>query len=505
MASRLSRRCLYVAFGAVALIFAACGDGGETNGAPCTGNCGADTGAPFVGSDAGVATLGGTSTPGAPAGGGSSSLDGGAAAGPTAGGGGTPGPTAGSGQALPCAVQSILAEKCQLCHGDPPSFGAYMALTNYAQFHAQGTTDKTKTYAELAKLRINAEVSGAGHMPPPTSPQLSAEELLSLNAWLDQGAPAAVAGQSCGGPTTGGDGGMAMADAGDNVSDLDCYKFLARGSDMKSPFKVGSATDAYYDVVFAAPWKDTAYGVVIRPVIDNKQIIHHWLLFQDNKPGTPSGAKHGSGAHPNAQLLHGWAPGADPIDFRETGVDVGLELPQTTYTVEFHYNSSDPNAVDASGVEVCVAKSKPANIAALSWLGHDNTFLAGDLGGPAETWTGTCKPKATEPVHILMVWPHMHLQGRRMKATIARKNGSTEVLHDEAFDFDYQRAYKKNVMLMPGESITTTCSFAKPMSFGEGTSDEMCYLFTMAYPKGALVDDGAWGKTAHGGSACLGQ
>jgi hypothetical protein len=58
---------------------------------------------------------------------------------------------------------------------------------------------------------------------------------------------------------------------------------------------------------------------------------------------------------------------------------------------------------------------------------------------------------------------------------------------------------------MPGESIVTDCSYAKPMSFGEATSDEMCYLFTMAYPKGALTDSGSWGKSAHGGSACLGQ
>jgi hypothetical protein len=99
----------------------------------------------------------------------------------------------------------------------------------------------------------------------------------------------------------------------------------------------------------------------------------------------------------------------------------------------------------------------------------------------------------------------MHLQGRHMKGTIMRANGSKEVLHDKDFDFNYQSLYKKDVTLMPGESIVTECTYAKPMSFGEATTDEMCYLFTLAYPKGALTDSGSWGKTAHGGGACLGQ
>lgn len=460
-----------------------CDDGAEPNAA-CSVNCtGPDAGgqSPLpTGQDSGVGAS-----------------DGGAL--PSGGDAGNASPP------LPCAIKKIVADKCGTCHSDPPSFGASMPLTNYVQFHAASAADKTKQYHQQAKTRINAASSGAGHMPPPTSPQLSASELATMNAWLDQTAPAA-GNETCGTPT--GDAGTptAAGDAGAlGTGDLTCYKLLARDSDLKSPYHVGVAADLYVDVVFAAPWEGTAYGIVIRPVIDNKQAIHHWLLFQDIKPGTPSGAVKGSGAHPGGQLLHGWAPGADSIDFRETGVDVGLELPQTTYTVEVHYNSTDANATDASGVEICTAKKKPANIAALSWLGHDNTLLAGDWGGDQTAWTGTCTPTSNEPIHILSVWPHMHLEGRHMKGTIQRAGGKTEVLHDETFDFNYQRLYKKSVTLMPGESIVTDCTYAKPMSFGEATTDEMCYLFTMAYPKGALTDNGSWGKTAHGGSACLGQ
>ncbi|MDB4974025.1 MAG: hypothetical protein JWN48_2366, partial [Myxococcaceae bacterium] len=170
-----------------------------------------------------------------------------------------------------------------------------------------------------------------------------------------------------------------------------------------------------------------------------------------------------------------------------------------SYTVEYHYNSNDPAAQDSSGVEICLSKTKPANIAGNSWLGYDN------IGFPSTTWTGQCVPQNTQPVHILGVQPHMHVTGTHMKAVIHRKGKGDEVLHDEPFDFNDQRHYLKDVIINPGDTITTTCTYNQPMAFGESTGQEMCYLFTFAYAKGQLKDSGPWGGVAHGGSACLGQ
>jgi hypothetical protein len=35
-------------------------------------------------------------------------------------------------------------------------------------------------------------------------------------------------------------------------------------------------------ITFAAPWRETSYAVLFRPKIDNRQVVHHWLLHQDN-------------------------------------------------------------------------------------------------------------------------------------------------------------------------------------------------------------------------------
>jgi hypothetical protein len=88
-----------------------------------------------------------------------------------------------------------------------------------------------------------------------------------------------------------------------------------------------------------------------------------------------------------------------------------------------------------------------------------------------------------------------------MKVDINRAAGGIEVLQDMPFDFATQISYMKDVWLEPGDSITTTCTYDRPVSFGEGTGDEMCYFFTLAYPKLALTDAGL-GAVIHGPNSC---
>ena len=47
-------------------------------------------------------------------------------------------------------------------------------------------------------------------------------------------------------------------------------------------------------------------------------------------------------------------------------------------------------------------------------------------------------------------------------------------------------------------------SFDGFATFGERTSDEMCYLFTLHTPGGSLSDGLPAGTAAHGGNSCLG-
>jgi hypothetical protein len=360
-----------------------------------------------------------------------------------------------------------------------------MPLVTHADFQAAGKTDPSKKAHELVKTRIN--LTGAGQMPPPPT-TMTAAELQTLNGWLDQGAPAST--ESCaGGGPGGGTGGPGADTAG-----LTCYKFVAHAQGNKNAkYKVGAVTDKYMAMGFKAPWTGTVFGQVIKPVIDNPNAIHHWLLYEE--PATDGSITETIGQHTGGELITGWAPGGETFDFRMHG-DVGIELPPTSYVLELHYNSKDANAEDASGAEVCVKTTQPQHVAAQSWLGTDSLL-------PSTTWTGTCTPSHNQPINLLFVTPHLHEAGRHLKAVINGPNGA-RTLHDKPFDFAYQVTYPANEVLQPGESITTTCTYSEPKSFGQATTQEMCYLFTYYYPKGLLVDNQPWGWFAHGEGTCLG-
>lgn len=424
------------------------------------------------------------------------------------------------GQGLPCNVAAVTANRCAGCHAAVPLYGARMPLLTQGDFQRASVSNPARPVSQLALERVNA--TDGQRMPPIPNPMLVGDELAVMNAWLAAGAPPSteqcgamqipVAGAAgiiaagtggvgaVGGAGVGGVVPVAGTTAGMGDTPIDpnetCYELRAHANGNKdTKFVVGAATDEYYNFFFQAPWTGTAYAKSFRAMTDNAQVVHHWLLYKEGGPIANDGAVAASpGAHPGGELVHGWAPGGEDLIFP---ADVGFEMPANGYTLELHYNSTDPTAVDGSGVQICVTTTPPANIASLAWLGTDA------LGGT--TATGTCNPVSNERIHILGATPHMHTKGRHMEVVINRAAGGQEMLHNEAFDFNFQVAYQFDVWLEPGDTITTTCTYSAPANFGEGTNDEMCYFFTLAYPRLALRDNLPFGALAHGINACIGM
>jgi hypothetical protein len=412
---------------------------------------------------------------------------------------------AASQQGVPCEIAAIVSERCTTCHGATPQFNAPMALVTGADFQATVPSTATQSVRDVASARINAADSSRRMPPPGTVEALEPSELSALTAWLDAGAPSAaggcsildqsaVEGQVPIQPLPSVTGSTLEPYEGWDV-DVECYPFVASSGNGTSPYAVGRATDSYIGFGFMPPWEGTRYVRAFRQVIDNAQVLHHWLLFEQAGAVQDGSVTPQVGAHPDGQLMHGWAPGGGDVYYTP---DVGLRMDSTKgYLLEVHYNSTDANATDASGVEVCVTQTPPANEASLSWLGTDA------INGT--TASGTCAPRITEPVRIIAGNPHMHLKGRHMTVTVERANGSSEVVHDEAFSFENQRIYNEDIQLLPGDSIRTECTFSGPATFGKGTNQEMCYWFAMAYPAGRLADGGLIGTLVHGANACLGR
>lgn len=289
-------------------------------------------------------------------------------------------------------------------------------------------------------------------------------------------------GFSSGGQTTqggAGSGGSAPA----QPSDVHCYQLTARASAAGDKYTVPTTPDLYHCFDYATPWGDKKVQVVsARPLIDNSRVIHHWILY--NTASAVTDGNNGACSHPGATFITGWAPGGLPM---EMPADVGLGVDGAGFTLETHYNNTvGEGQQDESGVELCVTEKLRPNEAAVHWLGTVNL-------NKLEA-TGTCAPTSQVPVTILGSSPHMHLQGRHMKTIINRKGGGTETLIDQAFDFNTQISYPTHAVINPGDTLTTTCTFATPTAFGEGTNDEMCFNFVTAYPAGQLVNFGAFSK-----------
>jgi len=411
--------------------------------------------------------------PGATGGGAGSGLD---AAG---GGGNLGGGAAQTATGIPCDVQRVLDSKCGNCHGTAPDFGAPYSLAKQQDFQGTGA-DGSVVSARVSK-RIN-EVDSGNRMPPPLQPELTPEEMSTLNAWLDGGAQ--FSDEACWVPG-GGTGGV--VDIGDDLPpppvDADeCFEFLTFGqNDPGQPFSVPTG-EHYWNFTFKKPWEGDVQALTIRHKIDNTPVVHHTLLYQAE--GTlPVGVTSSLGTHGTDMLLAGWVPGASDTVLPD---DVGLDLRTGDFTLELHYfNGTGQPQPDASGMEMCVTYSKRTHAAGVHWLGKEQ------VGLPSIEWVGLCQPDYSQgPITILSSWPHMHPKGTHFKTIINRGGAQPEVLYDGDFDFDFQATYDTPAVLMPGDTLTTTCTFSQPMAFGTSTTEEMCYNFVIAYPNGALTGGG---------------
>jgi hypothetical protein len=395
----------------------------------------------------------------------------GASGGSPSASGGQVGASGSTSNGLPCDVKAIIETNCATCHGATPTFGAPMPLVSATHFRAKAqTTNATVGQQTLVRLDDNHRP-----MPPPPNERLSSADHDVLKRWIESGAPDGTCG-----PATSGAGGAGMGGMPEPLpADVTCYDLTARASAAGAKYSVPTTPDLYQCFQYSPPWGAKKVQVVsAKPLIDNAQVLHHWNLY--NSPDAVTDGTNGgcSGAHPNAALIAGWAPGGQDLVLPP---DVGLRTEPGGFSLEMHYNNQlGAGQMDASGVRVCVTEKMRPKEAAVHWLGTQSLNKL--------TATGTCTPSPfiQEPVTIISSSPHMHLQGRHMKTVINRKDGRSEVLIDKPFDFNTQIAYPTPAVINPGDTLSTTCTFATPTPFGQGTNEEMCYNFVMAYPAGGL-------------------
>jgi hypothetical protein len=138
---------------------------------------------------------------------------------------------------LPCDVHALLVTRCQMCHGATPQQGAPMSLVTASDLMAMAIADPTKTYAQVAVLRMSG---GDSPMPPPPNARATSAEIAGMQNWIAAGYPL----NTCNGQMPDA-GPINMPDASDNgpayADDFEAYTGAITNGQMVGPWMASVA------------------------------------------------------------------------------------------------------------------------------------------------------------------------------------------------------------------------------------------------------------------------
>jgi hypothetical protein len=156
----------------------------------------------------------------------------------------------------------------------------------------------------------------------------------------------------------------------------------------------------------------------------------------------------------------------------------------THYVVQIHYNNVAglSGETDTSGMDLCATTQLRANDADVVAFGSERFSIP-----PHGTLDITCSysvGQIPQPVTVFAAMPHMHKLG----TLIASKTATgVDLGQKDPFSFQSQAWVPVTATLGAGDVVKTRCAWNNDtdstVTFGEKTSDEMCYSFTMYYPR----------------------
>jgi len=378
-------------------------------------------------------------------------------------------------------VVRILQNNCQSCHH--PGGGAPFSLM---------------TYGDAFPNRLAIKVMTKSRQMPPWKPVaacgdfvdargLTPNEIDTILKWIDAGAPE---GDPADLPSPLEFSGEWESGEPDLVlSYPQPYTPPASGEDMYRCFPIPAnlTADKYVSAVDFKP--------------GDPKTVHHVIAYLDttgvsaqldqNEAGPGYKCFGGPGFLPlnaTAATLGGWAPGARATTLPD---GVAMSLPATARVVlQVHYHVHGGVAEpDTTRIGVYYAKSKPQKLMRI-WPIINFLFT---IPPNDPNYRVTASYPVTQDAHAVLIAPHMHLLGRKMRVQAALPNGSTECLINiDDWDFNWQGMYRYEtpVALPAGSRLSLEAFYdnssgnvrnpnhpPKSVSWGEETTDEMCIAF----------------------------
>jgi hypothetical protein len=372
-------------------------------------------------------------------------------------------------------VAPIIYEKCAGCHheGEVAPFN----LTSYAD-----AKSKARTIAAVVEQKFMPPWQAVSHGQFVAERTLTPDQIETIKNWAATGAPSGDISKA---PKT------PVFTPGWQIGKPD---FIGVPS---KPYTVSSeGTDIYRCFVVPTHFSEGRYvqAVELRP--GNRHVVHHVLVYldtsgaarrMDGKDGQPGYTSFGGPGFPPAGALGGWAPGLQPA---VAAPGSAMWLPKgADIVLQVHYHKDGKQETDLSQIGLKFA-DKPVD-KRIRWNAIGNEVFTIPAG--AHHTEVKARMKLSFPVTVFDVIPHMHLLGHDMVVTANLPDGSQkELIHVENYDFNWQTryTYRDPVKLPAGTVLNLVAHYdnstdnphnpnktPRTVTFGEQTTDEMCYAF----------------------------
>jgi hypothetical protein len=368
-------------------------------------------------------------------------------------------------------VAPILMNRCVGCHR--PGEAAPMAFTSYKETRPWAKAIKSAVVARKMPVWLADPAHGAFA----NDRRLSDQEIATIAAWVDAGAPEGDPKLTP--PLPGFPGGW-------NIGKPD--QVFEMGTAFDVP-KEGTIPYKYFmvDPNFTEDkWIEAAE---IRP--SARSVVHHVIVFIQ-EPGDASVGRS------EASMLTGFAPGEQPLNLPPGTAK--LVKAGSKFRFQVHYTTNGKEATDRTMVGVRYAKEQPRFQALVA------SAINFKLKIPANTDNYEVKSSYTfkRDIDVVSWMPHMHVRGKDFKFTIVYPDGRSEVaLNVPKYEFNWQLAYNpvQPIHLPEGTRIDCVAHYdntannkANPnpnqeVKWGDQTWEEMMIGFvtyTIPYQKPAV-------------------
>eukprot|EP00803_Ostreobium_quekettii_P010956 evm.model.scf_201EXC.9 EVM.evm.TU.scf_201EXC.9 scf_201EXC:105485-112982(+) len=280
--------------------------------------------------------------------------------------------------------------------------------------------------------------------------------------------------------------------------------------------------DTVYDNVrFNFPDDREYHMVGVEPLIDNEEMVHHFVMFVCEEPTDRPGEILEDESEMDDECeesVYLWAPGNGNFSLpSNAGISVGKGTGRLSFELQIHYDNPllQTGRTDASGIRMHLTSDLRKDEVGLLWSGMVTSV--GEIPPKEEVvFSATIcqlvidETQAPDGITVFSNVPHMHFLGRRLWTDILRVPSEDlhtggnfisdltqlekvgELSREDNFDFNVQRwSHMAALKLRNGDILATTCVFnsteRNESTFGgEGTFDEMCVDFISYYPASAL-------------------